>query len=244
MSATLVTVIALLITALLFVYKLGKYPAQLAHKEPVKASIAEGIRFVLQQPMMKYAMSLDLFSVLFGGVTALLPVYALDILKTGASGLGIMRMAQSMGAALTMIAMIRFSPMVRPWRNLLIAVAGFGCCVIGFGLSHIFLLSLAFLFLQGAFDSVSVMIRGTLIQLLTPNEMRGRVSALNGMFIGSSIEMGNFESGIAAKLLGTVSAVIFGGSMTLFIVIFTLLKTKKLFALSVEDVHEHKTGLK
>jgi MFS family permease len=222
----------LLLTAIIFIWQLEKFPAQILHAEPVIKSIAAGIRFVLHQPMIKYAMCLDLCGVLFGGVTALLPVYALDLLHTGAAGLGIMRMAQSIGAALTMLALIRLSPMGKPWRNLLIAVTGFGMAVIGFGVSHIFLLSLLFLFLQGAFDSVSVMIRGTLLQILTPDEMRGRVSALNGMFIGSSIELGNFESGLAAKFLGTIPAVIFGGSMTLIIVILTFLKTRALLTFS------------
>jgi sugar phosphate permease len=187
---------------------------------------------------MFYAMSLDLFSVFFGGVVALLPVFALDILNVGAEGLGIMRMASSLGAALTMLVMIRFSPMNKPWRNLLIAVAGFGVSIIGFGLSNIFYLSLVFLFLQGAFDSVSVIIRGTIMQLLTPDHMRGRVSAVNSMFIGSSNEIGDFESGMAAKFLGTIPAVIFGGTMTLMIVTITWLKTKRLTPLSLTQIQE------
>ena len=185
---------------------------------------------------MFYAMSLDLFSVFFGGAVALLPVFALDILKVGSEGLGIMRMASSLGAALTMIAMARFSPMNRPWRNLLIAVTGFGLSIIGFGLSKTFFLSLLFLFAQGAFDSVSVIIRGTLMQLLVPDDMRGRVSAVSSMFIGSSNEIGDFESGVAARLLGTVPAVLVGGTMTLLIVTFTFLKTQKLIPLSLNQI--------
>ena len=168
--------------------------------------------------MMIGAMSLDLFSVFFGGAVALLPVFAQDILHVGSEGFGLMKMASSLGAALTMVVMVRFSPLNKPWRNLLIAVTGFGLCIIGFGLSRSFLLTLLFLFGQGAFDSISVIIRGTLVQLLTPDHMRGRVSAVNSMFIGSSNEIGDFESGVAAKLLGTVPAVLFGGSMTLLIV--------------------------
>jgi MFS family permease len=147
-----------------------------------------------------------------------------------------MRMATSLGAALTMLIMVRFSPVTRPWRNLLIAVTGFGVAIIGFGLSREFYLSLAFLFMQGSFDSVSVIIRGTLMQLLTPDQMRGRVSAVNSMFIGSSNEIGDFESGVAAKLFGTIPAVIFGGSMTLLIVTITFLKTKKLIPLSLQEI--------
>jgi MFS family permease len=133
--------------------------------------------------------------------------------------------------------MVRFSPLDKPWRNLLIAVLGFGVCIIGFGLSQSFLLTLLFLFGQGAFDSISVIIRGTLVQLLTPDHMRGRVSAVNSMFIGSSNEIGDFESGVAAKLLGTVPAVLFGGCMTLMIVTVTYFKTKNLLPLKLNDIH-------
>jgi len=135
------------------------------------------------------------------------------------------------------IAMAKFSPMNKPWRNLLIAVAGFGLSIIGFGLSTTFYLSLLFLFGQGAFDAVSVIIRSTIMQLLTPDQMRGRVSAVNSMFIGSSNEIGDFESGIAANLLGTIPAVLFGGTMTLMIVTFTYFKTKSLLPLGVDDIH-------
>lgn len=235
-SATLAVVMLLLLVALFFVMRLNKYPARLTKGESIRKSITAGIRFVFEQPVMKYAMCLDLFCVLFGGVTALLPVYAIDILKTGAEGLGMMRMAQSIGAALTMLVLVRFPATNKPWRNLLIAVTGFGICVIAFGISRVFVYSLLFLFLQGAFDSVSVMIRGTLMQLLTPDDMQGRVAALHGMFIGSSIELGNFESGIAAKLLGTIPAVVVGGSLTVLIVVFTFFKTKKLLPLSITDV--------
>src|SRR3569833_3024843 len=152
-----------------------------------------------------------------------------------------MRKASSLGAALTMLIMVRFSPLNKPWRNLLIAVMGFGLCIIGFGLSRSFILTLIFLFGQGAFDSVSVIIRGTLVQLLTPDHMRGRVSAVNSMFISSSNEIGDAESGAAAQLLGTVPAVLFGGAMTMLIVIFTYFKTKSLLPLKVEDIHTVET---
>jgi MFS family permease len=137
--------------------------------------------------------------------------------------------------------MAKFSPMGKPWRNLLIAVTGFGLSIIGFGFSRTFYLSLFFLFTEGAFDSISVIIRGTIMQLLTPDDMRGRVSAVNSMFIGSSNEIGAFESGTAAKLLGTVPSVIFGGSMTLIIVGITFLKTKKLMPLSLNQIQTPET---
>lgn len=239
-TATFGLTLLFMLCSLVLVYLLREYPPVFIPKENIWVSLKEGLNFVFTNKIMFYAMSLDLFSVFFGGVVALLPVFALDILKVGAEGLGVMRMASSLGAALTMIAMIRFSPMNKPWRNLLIAVAGFGISIIGFGLSNIFYVSLMFLFLQGAFDSVSVIIRGTIMQLLTPDHMRGRVSAVNSMFIGSSNEIGDFESGMAAKLMGTVPAVIFGGSMTLLIVTITWLKTKKLVPLSLNQIQEPK----
>lgn len=236
-TGNFVVILIFLVITFVVIYRLREYPPVFIPKESIWISLREGISFVFKNKMMVGAMSLDLFSVFFGGVVALLPVFALDILHVGSQGLGLMRMASSLGAALTMITMVRFSPMGKPWRNLLIAVTGFGLCIIGFGLSKTFYLSLLFLFGQGAFDSVSVIIRGTLMQLLTPDHMRGRVSAVNSMFIGSSNEIGDFESGIAAKLLGTIPAVLFGGSMTMLIVIITYFKTKSLLPLSVSDIH-------
>lgn len=240
LTVTFMVILIFLLITFILVYRLRKYPPVYIPKENIWKSLKQGLDFVFTNKMMLYAMSLDLFSVFFGGVVALLPVFALDILKVGSEGLGIMRMASSLGAALTMISMVRFSPMNRPWRNLLIAVAGFGISIIGFGLSHIFYLSLLFLFLQGAFDSVSVIIRGTIMQLLTPDEMRGRVSAVNSMFIGSSNEIGDFESGMAAKLLGTVPAVLFGGCMTICVVTFTYFKTRSLLPAQLSDIHTPK----
>ena len=236
-TGNFIVILLFLFVTVILIYRLREYPATFIPKEDVWVSLREGIHFVFKNKMLIGALSLDLFSVFFGGVVALLPVYAQDILHVGPQGFGIMRMASSVGAALTMITMVRFSPLDKPWRNLLIAVLGFGVCIIGFGLSTSFILTLLFLFGQGAFDSVSVIIRGTLVQLLTPDHMRGRVSAVNSMFIGSSNEIGDFESGVAAKLLGTVPAVLFGGCMTLMIVTVTYLKTKNLLPLKLTDIH-------
>jgi MFS family permease len=235
-TANFIVIILFLLIALILVFRLRKYEPVFVPKENIWKSLSVGLKFVFNNKMMLYAMSLDLFSVLFGGMIALLPVFALDILKVGSEGLGLMRMAFSLGAALSMISMVRFSPMNRPWRNLLIAVAGFGLCILGFGLSHIFYLSLIFLFMQGAFDSVSVIIRSTIMQLLTPDEMRGRVSSVNQMFISSSNEFGDFEAGMAAKYMGTVPSVIFGGCMTLAVVTFTFFKTKKMLPLALSQI--------
>ena len=188
---------------------------------------------------MLYTMTLDLFSILFGGVMALLPVYAIDILKVGAAGLGTMRMASALGAVMMMPLLLKYPPTGRPWRNLLLSIVGFGTSVIAFGLSHYYILSLLFLFAQGAFDSISIVIRGMLMQLLTPEEMRGRVAAVNSMFINSSAELGNVESGLVAGCLGTIPAVLFGGGLTLLIVLFTYLKTRKLIPLTLDELQEN-----
>jgi MFS family permease len=235
-TAAFSLIIISLIISLTIIFLLKAYPATFTPKESIWQSLSEGINFVLKSKILIWAMSLDLFSVFFGGAVALLPVFANDILKVGSEGLGIMRAVASLGALLTMMVMTRFSPMGKPWRNLLIAVSGFGLSIICFGLSRNFYLSLLFLFTQEAFDSISVIIRGTIMQLLTPEDMRGRVSAVNFMFIGSSNEIGAFESGTAARLLGTVPSVIFGGSITLAIVSLTFLKTKKLVPLSLKQI--------
>ncbi|WP_295802126.1 MFS transporter [Mucilaginibacter sp.] len=235
-TATFSVILCFLLLSIILIYRLRPYPPVFIPKENVWDSLKEGIDFVFKSKMLIWAMSLDLFSVFFGGAVALLPVFAKDILKVGSEGLGIMRATSSLGAVLTMLAMARFSPMGKPWRNLLIAVTGFGLSIICFGLSRSFYLSLIFLFTEGAFDSVSVIIRGTIMQLLTPDHMRGRVSAVNSMFIGSSNEIGAFESGTAAKLLGTVPSVVFGGTVTLLIVTITFLKTQKLIPLSLGQI--------
>ena len=236
-TATFIVIIFMMVVSLILVYFLKKYPAVYKPKENIWKSLSEGIHFVFSNKMMLGAMSLDLFSVFFGGVVALLPVFANEILKVGAEGLGLMRAVGSLGAVLTMLVMSRFSPMNRPWRNLLIAVTGFGASIICFGLTRSFYLSLFFLFTEGAFDSVSVIIRSTIMQLLTPDQMRGRVSAVNSMFIGSSNELGAFESGTAASILGTIPSVLFGGCVTLTVVTVTYFKTKSLIPLSLEDIH-------
>jgi len=241
-TATFYVILLFILISLILVYFLKKYPAVFEPKDNIWTSLKEGIDFVFKNKMMLGAMSLDLFSVFFGGIVALLPVFANTILKVGPEGLGIMRATGSLGAVLTMLVMSKFSPMNRPWRNLLIAVTGFGLSIICFGLSRSFYLSLFFLFTEGAFDSVSVIIRSTIMQLLTPDTMRGRVSAVNSMFIGSSNELGDFESGTAASIMGTIPAVLFGGCVTLTVVTVTYFKTKNLIPLALEDINREDTA--
>lgn len=236
-TPTFVVVVVFISIALTAITFLNRHHAEYVPKESIYDSLKEGVSFVFKTKMMLGALSLDLFSVLFGGVVAVLPIFANDILKVGAAGFGLMRSIDSIGAVLTMFVMTRFSPMGKPWRNLLIAVAGFGLSIICFGLSKNFYWSLFFLFALGAFDSISVLIRSTIMQVLTPDKMRGRVSAVNSMFIGSSNEIGAFESGVAAKLMGAVPSVLFGGTMTMIIVTTTWLKTKKLVPLKLDEIH-------
>ncbi len=238
-SVTFFLILVFFLVSFASIFFIKKHPPQYVPKENIYESLSQGVKFVFRNKMMLGAMSLDLFSVFFGGAVALIPVIAKDVLDVGAEQFGMMRAAPALGAVLTMFAMSRYSPMNKPWRNLLFAVTGFGLSIICYGLSRNFYLTLFFLFLEGAFDSISVIIRSTLVQLLTPDEMRGRVSAVNSMFIGSSNEIGAFESGLTARLMGTVPAVVFGGCMTLGIVSFTYLKTKKLVSLGLKDIHPH-----
>lgn len=186
--------------------------------QSLKEKLTAGLKFVFERKIVLGAISLDLFAVLFGGAVALLPIFAGEILFAGPEGLGMLRAAPSIGAVIMAITMTRRPFTKNAGKNLIISVFGFGLCIICFGLSKNFYLSLIILALSGAFDSVSVVIRATIIQLMTPDNMKGRVSAVNSIFIGSSNEIGAFESGVAAKLLGTVPSVIFGGVMTILIV--------------------------
>jgi MFS family permease len=190
-------------------------------KEPINLdSLSAGVRYVWNTKIILATLTLDLFAVILGGAVALLPVYAKDILHVGPAGLGWMRAAPSIGAFSMAIALAHLPPMKHAGRNMLVAVAGFGLATIVFGYSQNFWLSLGMLVMTGAFDNVSVVIRHTLVQTLTPDEMRGRVSAVNGIFIGSSNQIGTLESGLTAAWLGTVPSVVLGGIGTIVVVLF------------------------
>jgi MFS family permease len=189
-----------------------------AAPSPVLASLVEGLRFVRSRPILLGALTLDMLAVLFGGAEALLPVFAADILRVGPTGLGALRAAPAVGSVITALVLAHRPPLERAGRSLLAAVTIFGACIIGFGLSRSFPLSWLFLAIGGMADNVSVVLRSTLLQLLTPPHLLGRVSSVNAIFVGSSNEIGAFESGVAARLVGTVSAVVLGGVMTLAVV--------------------------
>lgn len=196
-------------------------------------SIREGIQFVYEKKILLYSISLDLAAVLFGGVIAILPVFAEDILKVGAEGLGVLRAAPSVGAVLTIFMTAYLSPTQNAWRNMLVAVAGFGVATLVFAVSTNFWLSVTMLFFTGAFDAISVVIRQTILQVVPPDNMRGRVIAVNSVFVSSSNEIGAFELGVAAKLFGTVPSVLLGGGLTMFIVTWVWLKSKDLFGMKL-----------
>lgn len=181
-------------------------------------NILAGVRYIFANKILLGAISMDLFAVLFGGAIALLPVFANDILHVGAEGLGILRAAQSIGAALMAVILTRLPAFKNTGRWLFICVFLFGLGTVGFALSTNFYLTLFFLVFMGAVDMVSVVVRGVLVQLRTPDEMRGRVSAVNMIFIGASNELGEFESGVTARLFGTVPAAILGGVLTMIVV--------------------------
>ena len=206
--------------------------------ESIGKSLKEGIKFVYNTKEILGAITLDMVAVLFGGAIALLPIYAQDILQVGSKGFGVLRAAPAIGSFLTIITVAYFPLTKQAGIKLLVSIFGFGLSIILFGVSTIFWISLIALFLSGVFDGVSVVIRQTILQLKTPDNMRGRVAAVNSMFVGSSNELGAFESGVAAKLLGTVRSVVFGGTMTILIVISTGIFSPKLRKLDLTEDEE------
>jgi len=221
-SKTLYVVFFLVLVAFGLVFLIKKKPI-LNKKigEPVKESLKAGVRFVFQNKAILGALTLDMIAVLFGGTVAILSVFAQDVLEVGSEGFGILNASISMGSIVTMFATTYIPISKNTGKKLLISVFIFGVSIIGFGLSNIFWLSVLMLFISGAADGISMIIRQTILQLKTPDDMRGRVSSVNSMFVGSSNELGAFESGLAAKIMGPVTAVVFGGSMTL-ITVFTI----------------------
>lgn len=217
-------------------------PPKLLQRAPIFRSIGEGLRFVWKTQVLLGAQALDMFSVLFGGAVALLPAFIADILHAGPEALGILRAAPAVGSVLVGLWLSRRPPERGAGRLLLFAVAGFGLCIIGFALSTHLWLSAMLLMLSGGFDGVSVVVRSTIMQLATPDAMRGRVSSINGIFIGSSNELGAFESGVAARLLGLVPSVVFGGCMTLAVVATTAKLAPKLRRLDLRELHRLAPG--
>lgn len=226
--------------AFLLMFLLTDHP--LPEREPSHESIFQrltaGFRFVFSNQVMLSALTLDLFAVLFGGAVAMIPVFAAEVLHAADPDFvtGLLRSAPAAGAIVMGLIMAKYPPTRKAGRNLIISVIGFGLCIVAFALSRNVWLSFGILFLSGVFDNVSVIIRHTILQLLTPDNMRGRVAAVNGIFIGSSNEIGEYESGVAARSMGNVPSVLFGGCMTVFVVVIVAVFAPKLRRLNLDKL--------
>ncbi len=228
-TGSLTVICSLVLIGFLFMFQIKPKPSlnEPGEKKTLD-SVKEGLSFVFKTKELLGALSLDLFAVLFGGAVAMIPVFAKDILKTGPIGFGWLNAASDIGSILIVILLTLFPLKKQQGKKLLLAVAGFGICIIIFAFSRLFWLSFAVLMLSGMLDGISMIIRGTIVQLKTPDHMRGRVMSVNSMFINSSNELGQFESGVAAKFLGVVPSVVFGGCMTLLVVVTTWFKAPSL----------------
>ncbi len=227
-TGTFVVVVSLIFLGLSFLFRLKSKPPGITGEKKTLEAVSEGLNFVFKTKDVLAAISLDLFAVLFGGAVALVPVYAKDILHVGPIGFGWLNAATDIGSIIMVAALTIFPMKKKQGIKLLLAVAGFGACIIVFGLSKWYWLSFAALLFSGVLDGLSVVVRGNIMQLKTPDELRGRVMSVNSMFINSSNEIGQFESGVAAKLMGNVPSVVFGGCMTILVVIITWIKAPSL----------------
>jgi MFS family permease len=235
-TAYQVNIVLITISVLSLLFIVSK-PLPVKEKvESLMESLTAGIKFVAGHQLILGALSLDLFAVLFGGAVAMLPAFADKILHVGSVELGFLSASPAIGAVVMALILAYIPNTKNAGRNLLLSVAGFGISIILFGISTNFYLSILFLFLTGAFDSVSVVLRQTILQLSTPNEMRGRVSAVNSIFIGSSNEIGAFESGLTARAMGLKASVVFGGIMTILIVAATAKIAPRLRKLNLDSI--------
>ena len=227
-TGTFIVITVLMLLSCLTLSKLKQKPPILHPEKKTLEAVGEGLKYVLKTKEVLAALSLDLFAVFFGGAAAMVPVYAKDILHVGPIGFGWLNAATDIGS-ICMVISLTLAPLKRKQGlKLLAAVFGFGACIIVFGISKWYWLSFIALLVSGVLDGVSVVVRSNIVQLKTPDELRGRVMSVNSMFINSSNEIGQFESGVAAKLMGNVVSVVFGGCMTIFVVIMTAIKAPAL----------------
>ncbi|WP_297333115.1 MFS transporter [Flavobacterium sp.] len=237
-STGMLAVLIVEVLMLVPILSISVKPILKKEKEPILQSLTQGIRFVVKTPALLGAQLLDMFSVLFGGAVALLPVYQKEILHVDEVGFGILRAAPGVGAIITM-SVLAFLPLkTNPGRKLFLAVTGFALSIIIFGISTNFILSFFMLLCSGMFDAVSVVVRSTILQLVTPDHMRGRVASVNTIFVSSSNELGDFESGVMAHWLGTVRAVVVGGCLTLGVVAVTFFSAPQLRNFKYEEEEE------
>ena len=227
-TGTFIVIVTLIMIGLAFLYQLKAKPPGINSEKKTLEAVTEGLKFVFKTKDVLAAISLDLFAVLFGGAVALVPVYAKDILHVGPIGFGWLNAATDIGAIMMVTTLTLFPLKKKQGIKLLFAVAGFGACIIVFGLSQWYWISFVALLVSGVLDGLSVVVRGNIMQLKTPDELRGRVMSVNSMFINSSNKIGQFESGVAAKLMGNVPSVVFGGCMTILIVGITWFKAPSL----------------
>ena len=227
-TGTFIVITSLIITGFLLLSKLKAKPPGITAERKTLEAVTEGLKYVFKTKEVLGAITLDLFAVLFGGAVAMVPVYAKDILHVGPIGFGWLNASTDIGSITMVIALTLYPLKKKQGIKLLLAVTGFGICIIIFGLSKLYWLSFVALVVGGIFDGVSVVVRGNIMQLKTPDELRGRVMSVNSMFINSSNEIGQFESGAAAKLMGVIPSVLFGGCMTIFVVVATWIKAPSL----------------
>ncbi len=228
-TGSLIVVAVLAATGFIFLFQLKpKPPLNKIGEKKTLDSVKEGLEYVFKTKELLGALSLDLFAVLFGGAVAMIPVFAKDILLVGPVGFGWLNAASDIGSVIIIILLTMFPIQQKQGKKLLYAVAGFGVCIITFAISKLFWVSFAALMVSGVLDGISVVTRGTILQLKTPDNMRGRVMSVNSMFINSSNELGQFESGVMAKLMGVIPSVVFGGCMTILVVATTWFKAPSL----------------
>jgi len=227
-TGTFLVIVIVMLIGLFALYRLKEKPPIIGAEKRTLEAVGEGIKYVLKTKEVLGALSLDLFAVLFGGAAAMVPVYAKEILHVGPIGFGWLNAATDIGSICMVISLTLIPLKKKQGLKLLFAVAGFGICIIVFGISQWYWLSFLALLISGVLDGVSVVVRSNIVQLKTPDELRGRVMSVNSMFINSSNEIGQFESGVAAKLMGNVVSVVFGGCMTILVVIFTSVKAPAL----------------
>lgn len=228
-SGAYFTTVALILTAIIFALQLSpKPPVVREQKERTFSSIKKGFSFVYHNKNLLGVITLDLFAVLFGGAVAFIPEVASTVLHSGPIGYGFLNAAMDIGSLISVTILVKYPMRRKQGLKMLLAVAGFGLCIIVFGLSKVYWLSFSALLVAGLFDAVSVVVRGTILQLFTPDELRGRVASINLIFINSSNELGQFESGVTSRIFGTLPAIMFGGAMSVLVVVGTWFKFPKL----------------
>jgi MFS family permease len=228
-NTTFLIILGYTTTAAILVAQISKKPVlNISKTTAALESVREGLRFVFTNKIMLGAISLDLFAVLFGGTVALIPEFASKVLAVGPIGFGWLNAASDLGSMSVIVLLTIFPMRQKQGKRMMLSVAGFGACIIIFGLSNIYAISFAALCVSGMCDGISVMVRGTILQLTTPDEMRGRVSSVNSMFINSSNELGMMESGLASRVFGLIPSVIMGGCITILVVLVTWFKAPTL----------------